>query len=96
MKKFFLVWSVTGSMNTGRLSHAATVLDNGKVLVTGGATIEQSAIEQSELYDPSIGNWTTVDYMNIARSLHTSSLLPSDGPADVSSALRSLSFFRES
>jgi len=29
-------WTVTGSLNTGRSAHTATLLTNGQVLVVGG------------------------------------------------------------
>ena len=39
-------WALTGSMNTGREYHTATLLPNGKVLVAGGGVVT------AELYDP--------------------------------------------
>jgi len=49
-------------MRYERQYHTASVLTNGKVLVTGGyhrSTIENSA----ELYDLSTGRWTIIDSM---------------------------------
>src|SRR5262249_25207226 len=44
-------WSTTGSLNTPRYLHTATLLANGKVLVVGGDIDGGSA----ELYDPTTG-----------------------------------------
>jgi hypothetical protein len=52
------------------------VLNNGKVLVTGGLTSNYSVVSEYGLYDPSTGNWMNAGYTNIARYLHTLSLLP--------------------
>src|SRR6476659_6431779 len=44
-------WLKTGSLSTERYDHAATLLPDGKVLVTGGmATFFET--ESVELYDP--------------------------------------------
>jgi len=48
-KRFRLEWSNTGNLNQARYRHAASILTNGTVLVTGGHNV--SAIFQSaELY----------------------------------------------
>jgi len=47
-------WSLTGSLNTARKDHAATLLPNGMVLVTGGALNHQVPLASAELYDPGI------------------------------------------
>jgi N-acetylneuraminic acid mutarotase len=41
-------WSVTGSLSTGRLDHAAVLLATQKVLVVGGGV----GVTSSEIYDP--------------------------------------------
>jgi hypothetical protein len=43
------LWSYTASMHTARSYHTATLLPNGKVLVTGG----DGGGATAELYDPS-------------------------------------------
>jgi N-acetylneuraminic acid mutarotase len=44
-------WAATGSMNTGRYSHAATLLPNGKVLIMGGtSTGGSSPLASTEFY----------------------------------------------
>ena len=40
-------WSLTGSLNTMRKDHAATLLLNGMVLVTGGALMPQSCLSRA-------------------------------------------------
>jgi hypothetical protein len=47
-------WSLTGSLNSMRKDHAATLLPNGMVLVTGGALAHKAALASAELYDPGI------------------------------------------
>jgi hypothetical protein len=71
-------WSDTGMMITPRHGHKATLLMNGKVLVTGGhsATIENAALTSAELYDPASGTWTATVPMNTASGEHTATLLP--------------------
>ena len=59
-------WTSTGSMGTPRMTHTATLLLNGKVLVAGGSPANGSAITLSsaELYDPATGMWTSTGAMN--------------------------------
>jgi hypothetical protein len=44
-------WTATGSLNTARYFHTATLLPNGMVLVAGG-TDGVNALASAELYDP--------------------------------------------
>jgi hypothetical protein len=75
-------WSYTGSLNTPRSSHTATLLSDGKVLVTGG----QGGGDSAELYDPSTGAWSVTGNLNIPRFLHTATLLE-DGKVLVAGGL---------
>ena len=60
----------TGSMNEPRFSHAATLLNDGKVLVTGGLGASNSS-KTAELYDPQSRSWTyTKGTMIAARQSH--------------------------
>ena len=52
-------WTTTGSMSTERSHHTATLLPNGKVLVTGGSSNSFSRLNSAELYDPN-GNGVQV------------------------------------
>jgi hypothetical protein len=68
-------WSPTGSLNTARNSHAATLLPSGKVLVAGGTDSYSTSPTQSagfslssaELYDPALGTWTITASMSTFR-----------------------------
>jgi Galactose oxidase, central domain/Abnormal spindle-like microcephaly-assoc'd, ASPM-SPD-2-Hydin len=61
----------TGSMNSARESHTATLLKSGRVLVAGGVGFEASA----EVYDPTTGTFTATGSMNTGRYAHTATLL---------------------
>src|SRR6266513_4945075 len=69
-------WTVTGSLNTARYEHTATLLSNGMVLVAGGFDNSNNLLPSAELYDPTTGNWTATGNLNIARADHTATLLP--------------------
>ncbi|ATB33890.1 kelch repeat-containing protein [Melittangium boletus] len=70
-------WAATGTMGSPRFWHEATRLNNGKVLVTGGAiNRSNTATATAELYDPASGTWTAVPPMASTRMLHRATLLP--------------------
>ena len=69
-------WTFTGSLNTARFLHTATLLPSGVVLVTGGLDNTFNATESTELYDPASGSWTATGNLNTARYEHTATLLP--------------------
>jgi hypothetical protein len=60
----------TGNMAEARENHTATLLLNGKVLVTGG-----SADATAELYDPASGTFAITGSMTAPRVFHTATLL---------------------
>lgn len=72
-------FTVTRSLLYPRFSHTATLLQNGKVLITGGTSPGSGgttyAQPAAELYDPATGSFAYAGSLNIARSLHTATLL---------------------
>src|SRR6266567_2437077 len=67
-------WSTTGSLNTSHTGHTATLLPNGKVLVTAGWS-GFFPVKSAELYDPDTGTWTITGSLIAARYWHTATLL---------------------
>jgi uncharacterized delta-60 repeat protein len=64
-------WIATGSTTNTFTEHTANLLPNGTVLVSGGLSGNRVG-----LYDPASGNWTTnVPWLNVARQLHSATLL---------------------
>jgi len=59
----------TGNMHTARSGHTATLLANGKVLITGGGD------GSAELFDPATGAFTPTGSMTTPRSRATATLL---------------------
>ena len=53
-------FSATGSMYAARYQFNATVLNNGKVLITGGGDVNDNPVAESELYDPTAGTFSVV------------------------------------
>jgi hypothetical protein len=65
---------LTGSLNTARSWHTATLLNNGMVLMAGGID-PSGALASTELYNPVTGTFTPTGSLNTARYLHTATLL---------------------
>jgi N-acetylneuraminic acid mutarotase len=86
-------WTSTGSMNGIRGNHTATLLPNGKVLVTGGSTSNSDTnyISSAEIYEPSTGVWTTTGSMSSTRNFHRATLL-ANGRVLVAGGVNSNSF----
>jgi peptidoglycan/xylan/chitin deacetylase (PgdA/CDA1 family) len=69
------VWSNTGSMAVPRSEHAAALLDDGRVLVSGGENENGIFVASAELYDPATGAWSNTGAMNGVRVGHTATRL---------------------
>jgi hypothetical protein len=71
-------------MTEGRWLHTATLLPDGRVLITGGRNNNCTgqcpifSLKSAEIFDPVTGNFTATGNMNFSRYNHTASLL-SDG-----------------
>ncbi len=64
-----------GSLTTPREYHNATLLTNGKVLITGGWA-GTTAWASAELYDPATGTFTATGDLTTVQNGHTATLLP--------------------
>lgn len=75
------VWSITGSLVTGtfgigRTDHTATLLQSGKVLVSGGLDPGDYGAFDTELYDQTTGKWSVSGRNNKEHAFgHTATLL---------------------
>ena len=87
-------WTATGSLNTARDFHTATLLQNGMVLVAGGFDSNGNDSASAELYDPASGTWTATGSLNTARDSHTATLLQ-NGMVLVAGGSVSTASFRE-
>jgi Kelch motif/Galactose oxidase, central domain len=73
-------FQATGHMGTERAAHTATLLTDGKVLITGGFNSTNN-LETAEVFDPATGSFTPTGTMTTARNLHTATLLDHGPPA---------------
>jgi hypothetical protein len=62
------------AMTEARAYHAATLIDDGTVLITGGTT-GSGTTNTAELFDPAAGTFTSLSAMTSARTHHTATLL---------------------
>jgi hypothetical protein len=70
-------WKPAAPMMTARAHHTATLLADGRVLVTGGEDDHYRPVATAEIYDPVIDAWTpSAATMASARSTQTATLLP--------------------
>jgi len=67
------MFTLTGNMSVARTGHNATLLNDGKVLITGGNTLT------AELFDPGTGMFTTTTGKMLAARLNDTATLLSDG-----------------
>ncbi len=67
-------FTATGSMTSVRYFHTATLLNNGMVLIMGGANTA-GVLASAELYNPATGTFTATGSMTSARQVHTATLL---------------------
>ncbi|MDQ3665648.1 MAG: fibronectin type III domain-containing protein, partial [Acidobacteriota bacterium] len=79
-------WQYVAPMTYPRKHHNATLLPDGKVLVTGGSSgdeltggISSNPALAAELWDPSNNSWTTLASNSIYRGYHATALLLPDG-----------------
>lgn len=73
-------FSSTGSMSLPRVSHTATLLPDGRVLITGGFAgtaggAFTGATATAEIYDPDMGTFTPAGEMSTPRFWHSATLL---------------------
>ncbi len=69
-------WTATGSLIDARSNHTATLLADGRALVTAGAG-GTGYLTSAELYDSANGSWTGTGNLALARDFHSATLLPS-------------------
>ena len=68
-------FSPTGSMSTARNLHTATLLLDGRVLITGGDLSGTQPLADAELYDPTTGTFSPTGSLIAARAFHTATRL---------------------
>ncbi len=65
----------TGNMILPRKNFTATLLQDGRVLITGGITANEAGTNTAELYDPKSGTFSQTPKMNYVWSYHSATLL---------------------
>jgi N-acetylneuraminic acid mutarotase len=80
------VWNPAGNFSTARGAHTATLLQDGRVLIAGGALVNVDSTASVQLYNPATGAWSAAANLNTARSAHTATRL-ADGRVLVAGGL---------
>jgi hypothetical protein len=70
-------FTATGSMNSRRAAHTATLLNSGQVLIAGGVDNTGAVLVSAELFDPALGKFTVTGNMTTARGGHRATMLGS-------------------
>src|SRR5687767_10823005 len=70
------IWSAVADSARSSVSHAATRLANGRVLVTGGYDYPPRSDVRAEQLDPETGTWSSLGSLSSPRDGHTATLLP--------------------
>ncbi len=67
------------NLNQARYYHTGTKLSDGRILITGGTQVSsggsQALLKSVEIFDPATAAFTLAAPMNVARTLHTATLL---------------------
>ena len=69
-------FTAVASMATARSFHTATLLQDGRVLIAGGADASFTTVGSAEIYDPVKQTFAPAGNMTAARASHTATLLP--------------------
>jgi hypothetical protein len=68
------IFTATGNMNEARSGHTASLLPDGRVLITGGSDVGGAS---AETYDPATGTFSAASNMTMPRYQHLATLLNS-------------------
>ena len=79
------------SMQARRADHTSTLLQDGRVLITGGMVENGVFLKSAELFDPKTGTFSATGNMQSNRVEHTATLLP-DGKVLIAGGLASRMF----
>jgi subtilisin family serine protease len=71
----FATNTTSSNMILPRSKHASTLLNNGKILITGGVNGQGTPLNTAEVYDPVTGMFTPTGTMSLARQQHAAALL---------------------
>ncbi len=89
-------WSLAASMRAARSYQTATLLADGRVLVSGGIAASSAesgkALASTELYDPAANTWTVAAPMRSERWNHSATLLSDHRVLVVGGMDRSMDF----
>lgn len=68
-------FAMTGSMHSQRISHTATLLNDGTVLIVGGQDTTGTPVASTEIYAPASGTFVVSGALATPRYSHSSALL---------------------